>query len=65
MTPLDPAVRELLEEAVKVLEERPEIDRFEVSTALGQVLASTDPSIVAWATGWLRELQVERAQAPT
>jgi hypothetical protein len=61
-TPLDPEVRdlrELIAEAVKILEDHPAVDRFKVSTALGQVVNSTDPGIVKWATGWLRELQRE------
>jgi hypothetical protein len=63
--PLDPDLRDLLTEAVKVLE-GPEIvrtregdtsPRYVVSTVLRTVSTSTDPSVVNWATAYLRKVQ--------
>jgi hypothetical protein len=61
--PLDPDVRDLLTEAVKVLEELPAADRFKVSSALGQVLDAADPTTIVWATTYLRELQRDQGTA--
>jgi hypothetical protein len=65
--PLDPDLRDLLAEAVKVLEGPGVVPtpggnaspRFLVSAVLRQVLTSSDPGIVNWGTGYLRKLQRE------
>jgi hypothetical protein len=53
----DPKLHQLLAEVVNVLEDQPASARFNVSSALGQVLDSPDPKIVDWAIGYLGRLQ--------
>jgi hypothetical protein len=61
--PVTGQLRDLLTEAVHILEHNPPDDRFRVASVLVQVLESSDPNVVAWATEYLLELQPNPAEA--
>jgi hypothetical protein len=55
VTPLDPAVRDLLEAIEEALERGPNVQRFRVAAAIHDLLTEGSTATPAWAAGFIRE----------